>query len=92
MLILLKQGIIDPTRTETGQFFSCMLVMAIFYACRFMRYIERLVATHSNKRTRWHAKKPENIALLLKLTIDMAVQSQAVSVTHYQGNYIYYNA
>ena len=36
-----------------------VIVRCIFYACRFMCYIDRLVATHSNKTTRWHAKKPE---------------------------------
>ena len=51
--------------------------MCVFYASRFRGYIERLVATHLNKTVT--VAHEENDAFT-KLSIDMATQSQALSV------------
>ena len=46
------------TPTWNGLALSVSLI-CVFYASSFRPYIERLVATHANKTTRWYAKKPE---------------------------------
>ena len=55
---------------------SCQSSICVFCANRFRRNIERLIAAHPSKTTRWHAKKPKKVTLFRKLSIDTAIQLQ----------------
>ena len=50
--------------------------------------IERLIVAHQNKPTRRHAKKPEKLTLFPKLSIDMIIQLQVLSV-HASSSQLY---